>query len=81
MKAEEEMKVLDQPTYIEPSFDLRALRKELDDPEVPEARKLSGLLGLHIKIWHAPATELQKMLYRAGHGRDVIELIPKMVKI
>ncbi len=33
------MKVLDQATYIEPSFDLRAVRKELDDPKVPEAKK------------------------------------------
>ncbi len=71
---------VDQPTYIEPSFDIRLLKKQLNDPNVSKKEKIAGLLGLHIKFWHASLSDMSRMLYRGGHGKDVLDLLPEVLK-
>lgn len=74
------MVVVDQPTYIEPSFDIKGLQKMLADPNATRKEKLAGLLGLHNKFWDAPVVDLRRMLYRSGHGKDTLQMLPDMVK-
>ena len=74
------IEILDQPTYIEPSFDLKALKKLLTDVNATEKSKIAGLLGLHLKFWHATVPDMQRMLYRGGFGKDVLELLPRVLQ-
>ena len=66
---------MDQPSYIEPSFDLRSLHKLLMNDGVSTKEKIAGLLGLHIKFWHASHSDMHRMLYRAGLGKEVLDLL------
>ena len=65
----------DVPTYIEPSFNWRKMKKRLEDPKVSKEEKLAILLGLHYKFWHAPAPELERMLSAGGYSKETIKLI------
>ena len=73
--------IIGYPTYIEPSFDIKRLRKILEDPEVSEREKLAGLLGLHIKFWHASAADMHRMMQKTRHGKVVLDLIPEVIKL
>ena len=53
----------------------------LSNPNSTERERLAGLLGLHIKFWHAPEYELRRLLYRGGQGKDVIALLPKVIEL
>ena len=52
-------RVAHMPHRIEPSFNVRHLRRKLEDPACSskEAEKLP--LGLHHKLWHLPLREIQ----------------------
>ena len=47
------------------------------NPKSTEKEKIAGLLGLHVKFWHAPLAEMKRMMYRVGHGKDILALITK----
>jgi hypothetical protein len=47
---------------------------------MPPQEKLAGLVGIHLKLGHSPATDMHHMLYRAGHGKDVLAFIPKVLE-
>eukprot|EP00974_Lingulodinium_polyedra_P047737 4583211-Lingulodinium_polyedra.AAC.1 len=53
------------------------MHKRLCDPDVAEKEKLRILLGLHIKFWHVGKAEMHRMLLRGGHGKNILDLIPK----
>ena len=71
---------MDQRTYIEPSFDLKRLHQILCDPNSTEKQKIAAIMGIHVKFWHASEADLARMLYRAGHSKDVIALCPKVLE-
>ena len=75
-----EPEVVDQPTYIEPSFDIRELHRKLCSPFTTDKEKIAGLLGLHIRFWHASAQDMRRMLYRVGHCKAVVALVDKVVQ-
>eukprot|EP00959_Pyramimonas_sp_CCMP1952_P310926 6507057-Pyramimonas_sp.AAC.1 len=71
--------VADLPDYIEPSFNIRMLRRKLEDPRITtkEAQKL--LMGLHYNMWHLSASEMVIFLGRGKFSKHVIDLIPATI--
>ena len=59
---------------------MKHLNETLSSPTTTTKEKKAAIMGLHYKFWHASAMELKKMLYRAGHGAEVIALVPEVVK-
>ena len=72
--------VVEPPSFIEPSFDLRNVRKVLSDPEVGDAHKQKVLMGIHVKFWHASAADMKSMLWRANYDNTVLALVDYVVK-
>lgn len=77
---EKEQGVKEPPTFIEPSFDLKQIKKTLMDHQFSDARKKKVLLGLHVKFWHASAQDMESMFYRGGYTTAVNELADSVVK-
>ena len=50
------------PTFFEPSFNLRGVLKRLRDETLKDSDRRRDILGVHIKFWHAPASEMVRML-------------------
>ena len=61
---ETEVKVIQDSDYIEPSFNIRDLKKKLLDAALTTKQRLKHLLGLHYKMRHLPAAELKRMLLK-----------------
>ena len=68
------------PEYIEPSFDIRMLRRKLLDPNTTDKDKAKLLLGLHYKMWHLPPSEMRRLLHKGGYSKDLVQLGFDMAK-
>ena len=72
-------KVLVPPAFIEPSFNLRSILKRLRNSTVSDAEKQRDLLGVHIKFWHAPASDMMRFL-AIGRGWPLLrKLLEKTI--
>ena len=63
------------PTFIEPSFNIRNVMERLQNDSVPDSEKRRDMLGTHIKFWHAPATEMVRMLTLGKQDKHIRKLI------
>ena len=72
-------RLVEVPTYIEPSFDLSKLRQRLLDPKTVQREKMAMLLGLHIKFWHAPASDMVRFLRKGGYDSDTLQMVHTVV--
>ena len=72
--------VAEPPSFIEPSFDLKNIRKILEDPKIGDDHKRKVLMGLHIKFWHASAQDMKGMLWRANYDNTILALVDSVVK-
>ncbi len=70
----------DNGDYIEPSFNIRELKKKLLEPALSSKQRLKLLLGLHYKMRHLPAAELQRMLLKGGYGKENADLADQVLK-
>jgi len=69
-----DMRVQQLPDYVEPSFDLRMLKKKLLSPDITFRQRFKLLLGLHYKMWHLSATEMKRFLLQGGFGPENAKL-------
>ena len=73
-------KVMELPDYIEPSFSLRSLKKQLSDDKLTDAAISRLLMGLHYKLWHIPSLEMQRFLTKGGFSKRVVDLAKHVSK-
>ena len=60
-------KLADIPDYIDPSFNVRLLKRKLEDPKCTESDCARLLLGLHYKLWHLPLGEMRQFLKKGWY--------------
>ena len=77
---ESDLKLVPSSDYIEPSFNIRELKKKLLDPALTTKQRLKLLLGLHYKMRHLPAAELKRMMLKGGYGKENADLADQVVK-
>ena len=77
---ETEVKVIQDSDYIEPSFNIRELKKKLLDAALTTKQRLKLLLGLHYKMRHLGAIELKRMLLKGGYGKENADLADQVIK-
>ena len=68
-------RVANSSDYIEPTFNIRMLRKRLEDANTPVSEIKRLLMGLHYKMWHLPAPEMTRFLKRGRFPDKVVELV------
>ena len=71
--------VAEPPGYVEPSFNIRRIKRELMSDETTDERRLRLILGLHHKFYHAPVNELERMLQRGNYGLHNVKLVAPAV--
>ena len=64
---------------IKPNFDLHQFKKQLHEAKT-EKDRLSLLLGFHLKLRHASANEMYRLLAALDVRIDILKLIPVVVK-
>ena len=73
---EPEVKVVRKTDVVKPSYDLKRVLAKLrqGEEEVSDNEKMKLLLGIHTRFFHAPATELARMMRASGQGIKVIKM-------
>ena len=72
---------MDLPNYIEPSFNLKSIKVKLMNTKTPLKTKMSLILGLHYKFWHASVPDLKRMFLRGCYGAGNIRIFPEAIKL
>ena len=60
--------------YIEPSLNMRLLKRKLLDPKISRRKKAKLLMGLRYKLYHLPSREMARFLEKGGYPREIVEL-------
>ena len=67
----DKIRIIEVDNTLGPDFDLGHIHSRLRSDEGTIRDKQRLIVGLHIKFWHAPAPEMQRMLHVAGHTKPL----------